>query len=291
MTHRRAARPGRRGARRAGHVREDRWASVPVPPLPRAVPGRAARRSSDGRRGRWRHARRGERGRHRGARTRAAGRRCCCSTAGPTRTGCGATRCRARRRRLPRDRARPPWVRRLRPPGRRRGVLACRSSPATSSACSTHLGVERAHVVGHDWGAALAWGLAAFAPDRVDHLVALSVGHPAAFRDAGFAQREKSWYMLLFQFDGVAERGCRPTTGPTSVRGRTIPTPTRSIADLAAPGALTASLNWYRANIPPERRWSAADRAPAGRGADDGCLEQRRLRPHRGPDDRLGGAT
>ena len=42
-----------------------------------------------------------------------------------------------------------------------------------------HLGVERAHVVGHDWGAALAWTVASFAPDRVDHLVALSVGHPA----------------------------------------------------------------------------------------------------------------
>src|SRR5215831_14963254 len=34
------------------------------------------------------------------------------------------------------------------------------------------LGVERTHVVGHDWGAALAWGMAALAPDRVDHLVA-----------------------------------------------------------------------------------------------------------------------
>jgi hypothetical protein len=42
-------------------------------------------------------------------------------------------------------------------------------------------------------------------PDRVDRLVALSVGHPAAFRDAGFAQREKSWYMLPFQFAGSAE--------------------------------------------------------------------------------------
>src|SRR5579859_7772945 len=36
-----------------------------------------------------------------------------------------------------------------------------------------HLGMARAHVVGHDWGAAVAWGLGALAPDRVDHLVAL----------------------------------------------------------------------------------------------------------------------
>src|ERR1700751_4231292 len=40
------------------------------------------------------------------------------------------------------------------------------------------LGLERAHVVGHDWGAALAWVVASMAADRVDHLVALSVGNP-----------------------------------------------------------------------------------------------------------------
>jgi pimeloyl-ACP methyl ester carboxylesterase len=66
-------------------------------------------------------------------------------------------------------------------------------------------GAEKAHVVGHDWGAALAWGLAALASDRVERLVALSVGHPATFRTEGFEQYEKSWYMLLFQFAGIAE--------------------------------------------------------------------------------------
>src|ERR1700691_4230297 len=56
------------------------------------------------------------------------------------------------------------------------------------------LGIERAHVVGHDWGAALAWAFGSLLPDRVDHLVALSVGHPSAFMSAGYVQREKSWY-------------------------------------------------------------------------------------------------
>jgi pimeloyl-ACP methyl ester carboxylesterase len=37
-------------------------------------------------------------------------------------------------------------------------------------------GVERAHVVGHDWGAALGWVFASLVPDRVDHLAVLSVG-------------------------------------------------------------------------------------------------------------------
>ena len=42
------------------------------------------------------------------------------------------------------------------------------------------LGVQRAHVVGHDWSAAVAWLLAALAPERVDRLVAISVGAPGA---------------------------------------------------------------------------------------------------------------
>jgi len=64
------------------------------------------------------------------------------------------------------------------------------------------LNAGRAHVVGHDWGAALAWALASFRPDQVGspgH--AHPVGHPATFRRTP-RQREKSWYMLLFQFPG-----------------------------------------------------------------------------------------
>jgi pimeloyl-ACP methyl ester carboxylesterase len=120
------------------------------------------------------------------------------------------------------------------------------------------LAIERAHVVGHDWGAAVAWGMAALLPQRVDRLVALSVGHPAQFRAASIRQREMSWYMLLFQFAGVAEEAlqrddwrlfrelCR---GDGDVD--------RYIADLSRPGALTAALNWYRANVPPETLFAA----------------------------------
>src|SRR5262249_51840615 len=43
------------------------------------------------------------------------------------------------------------------------------------------LKITKPHVVGHDWGAALAWGLASLAPGNVDHLVALSVGNPVTF--------------------------------------------------------------------------------------------------------------
>jgi pimeloyl-ACP methyl ester carboxylesterase len=116
------------------------------------------------------------------------------------------------------------------------------------------LELGRVHVVGHDWGAAVAWILAAFFPDRVDRLVALSVGHPAAHVPPTIEQRELSWYMLLFQFAGIAEEllqrddwrlmrewlhGCGDAD--------------RYLADLARPGALTAGLNWYRANAHPTR--------------------------------------
>jgi len=83
-------------------------------------------------------------------------------------------------------------------------------------------------------------------------LVALSVGHPTAFGSAGFAQREKSWYMLLFQFAGVAERwlsqndweNFRSWAGHPDVDG--------VIADLEKDSSLTPGLCWYRANLAPE---------------------------------------
>ena len=116
-----------------------------------------------------------------------------------------------------------------------------------------HLGLARAHVVGHDWGAGLAWVLASLAPDRVDHLVALSVGNPMSFRTAGgYAQREKSWYMLLFQFPGVAEQWLSADGWRNLREWSGHPDADAVIAELEADGSLTPGLSWYRANVPPE---------------------------------------
>ncbi|MFZ0088301.1 MAG: alpha/beta fold hydrolase [Solirubrobacteraceae bacterium] len=118
-------------------------------------------------------------------------------------------------------------------------------------------GAERAHLVGHDWGSAVAWAMATFAGDRVDHLVAMSVGHPAAFRAHDLAQHEKSWYMLLFQFPGVAERWLSDDGWANFHRWSRHPDADAVIADLDRTGSLTPGLNYYRANAPPES-WLAS---------------------------------
>jgi pimeloyl-ACP methyl ester carboxylesterase len=114
------------------------------------------------------------------------------------------------------------------------------------------LSIERAHVVGHDWGAAVAWATASFAPDRVDHLVALSVGHPSSFSSAGRTQREKSWYMLLFQFDGVGERWLSADNWAGMREWSQHPDFDAVVAELERDSSLTTGLNWYRANITPD---------------------------------------
>lgn len=114
------------------------------------------------------------------------------------------------------------------------------------------LGIARASVVGHDWGAAVTWAVASMGADRVERAVALSVGHPAAFRQAGLPQQERSWYMLLFQFAGVAEQWLSNDRWANLREWSGHPDVDDVIADLEATGSLTPALNWYRASVPPE---------------------------------------
>jgi pimeloyl-ACP methyl ester carboxylesterase len=113
------------------------------------------------------------------------------------------------------------------------------------------LKIARAHVVGHDWGAALAWVLASLAPDSVDHLVVLSVGSPGTLLRT-LEQREKSWYMLLFQFPGIAERWLAEDNWANFRNWSGHPDADQVIAELTDGDSLTPGLNWYRANLPPE---------------------------------------
>jgi pimeloyl-ACP methyl ester carboxylesterase len=113
------------------------------------------------------------------------------------------------------------------------------------------LGVERADVVGHDWGAALAWVLAARVPDRVRRLVAISVGHPAVRSHLGVEQQEKSWYMLLFQFPEAEQLLAADDWKLLRELLRGNGDMEHYLEDLARPGALTSALSWYRANLAP----------------------------------------
>jgi pimeloyl-ACP methyl ester carboxylesterase len=125
------------------------------------------------------------------------------------------------------------------------------SLPLLAGDVLAELGIDQAHVVGHDWGAALAWVLGSLAPGNVDHLVTLSVGHPATFRRT-LEQLEKSWYMLLFQFPGIAESWLTQDGWANFRSWGRHPDADAVIAELEANGSLTPGLNWYRANVPPE---------------------------------------
>jgi pimeloyl-ACP methyl ester carboxylesterase len=82
----------------------------------------------------------------------------------------------------------------------------------------------------------------------------MSVGHPRTFASAGLPQREKSWYMLLFQFEEIAEKWLSNDDFANFRAWSSHPDVDNVVKDLARPGALTASLNWYRANLHP-RSW------------------------------------
>jgi pimeloyl-ACP methyl ester carboxylesterase len=129
-------------------------------------------------------------------------------------------------------------------------------SVADVAAVLDALNLEKARVVGHDWGAGVAWALALLAPHRVERLAVLSVGHPAAFVRRTLREREKSWYMLLFQFPEAEALLQRDDWKLLREWAATHPDLETVIADLQRPGALTAGLNWYRANLRPERELS-----------------------------------
>lgn len=112
------------------------------------------------------------------------------------------------------------------------------------------LGVRKAHLVGHDFGAFVAWALAAERADRFWSLTALSVGHPKAFLSAGIEQKLRSYYMVVHQFRGVCESIYRLNNWMLLRRNWTAHADVEAaIALLSRPGRLTAGLNWYRANI------------------------------------------
>lgn len=111
--------------------------------------------------------------------------------------------------------------------------------------------VDRVAVVGHDWGAVIAWGLVERIGERATCFVPLSVGAPQCYAGCDdIRQKELGWYTLLFQMEGVAEEMLAANDWKLFRQWTRDHDETQHyINDLAREGRLTAGINIYRANI------------------------------------------
>jgi pimeloyl-ACP methyl ester carboxylesterase len=150
------------------------------------------------------------------------------------------------------------------------------------------LGVDTAHVIGHDWGAVVGWHLAGRYPDRVRTLTAISVPHPAAHGQAireDPDQASRSEYVALFRQVDKAERILLEDDAQrlrAMFRGVDPARIEEYVRPLQQPGALTGPLSWYRAlsrsdldglgrvAVPTTYVWSDRDVA-VGRRAAEAC--------------------
>ena len=150
-------------------------------------------------------------------------------------------------------------------------------------------GAQRVHLVGHDWGATVAWRVAQQFPDRLLTVTSMSVPHPGAFLKALVTSRQglASWYMYFFQLPRIPEwymkrgRGTFTLSGLAESRAQHAPALAEAETKaMAEPGALTAALNWYRAiplsdvrdagkkvTVPTMFIWSDGDIALLEKGA------------------------
>ena len=118
---------------------------------------------------------------------------------------------------------------------------------------------KQAFIVGHDWGAAVAWHIATYYPDTVKQLIILNVPHPAIlilFLRRSIKQLLKSWYIFFFQIPSVPEwvlsrnnyqamrKMMLASSNPGSFNEQDLAYYKEAWGQL---GALTGMLNWYRA--------------------------------------------
>jgi len=121
------------------------------------------------------------------------------------------------------------------------------------------LGYEKVNLVGHDWGAAVAWVVANQHPERLHRLGILNVPHPEVmkrFLKRDLEQLRRSWYILFFQLPWLPEALIRAQDWRAMVRALRDSGKAHTFTDAdiekykeawSQPGALTAMLNWYRA--------------------------------------------
>jgi pimeloyl-ACP methyl ester carboxylesterase len=125
-----------------------------------------------------------------------------------------------------------------------------------------HYGREDAVVVGHDWGAAVAWWVALQHPQRVRRLVVMNVPHPTVFERTlrtNLGQLKRSWYMGFFQLPHFPERAITKAPASSCARATPARSPTTICPYTATPGASPApppacSTGIARCAIGPARR-------------------------------------
>lgn len=116
-------------------------------------------------------------------------------------------------------------------------------------ALADEAGAATFHVLGHDWGGAVAWYLASRNADRVRTVSVASTPHPRAMITAlRGRQALKSWYMGVFQLPRLPEwlLGARNGAGARRLLAGA-PDAATGVALLSDPAAASALLNWYRA--------------------------------------------
>lgn len=126
------------------------------------------------------------------------------------------------------------------------------------------LGEDSAHIVGHDWGGAIAWQLAMSHPEAVRSLAILNIPHPALFIQGlkSFAQLRKSWYMFFFQLPWLPEQFLARNRYRQTARAifQGIPASEERRQDVATyrrswqEHGLGGGINWYRALMRNPRR-------------------------------------
>ncbi len=156
------------------------------------------------------------------------------------------------------------------------------------------LDYEKVNLVGHDWGAVIAWMLAFQSPERLQRLGILNVPHPLVMRkflQRDFEQIRRSWYVFFFQLPWLPEMGMRADDWRGAVRALRgsglIHTFTNEDVEKykeawSQPGAMTAMINWYRAlRYPPRLPKEMRIRVPTLMmwGMKDVALTHRMARP------------
>jgi epoxide hydrolase 4 len=142
-----------------------------------------------------------------------------------------------------------------------------------------HFGASQAAVVGHDWGAGLAWAVAQKHPEYVWKLATMQVPPVAAWRaNMTLRQALRSWYMLFFQIPRLPEwyisagdfRAIERMFKDESVRpGSFTETDIALYKEaLRQPNALTSGINYYRANV--SSLFSGGGRKQDGEQMSDG---------------------